>query len=157
MKRAAGIILLVILFLCAPWVARSQGYAPEVEQRDGLLIIKKDLGGSLSDYMVRYSRMRQDGAKLAIDGECMSACTIFFPYLVGNVCVTDKAKLGFHRSNRPEGTTVMLMSYPPMVVIWLMAEGITEDIKLFPDELLHAILPPCPDNLINPPKGERVD
>lgn len=153
-----ALLLLIGLTSSVQSQVRIQPLEPLLEMRDNTLIIKDDKGGGIAAYMIRYTKMRVEKTKLAIDGECDSSCTLFFGYLPQqSICVTENAKLGFHRSNRAEGTTVMMMNYPQPIILWLMVEGLTEDIKYLPEELLHALFPKCPDTLINPPKGEKID
>lgn len=166
MNKAVAIIVLITLFLMAPFVkkyAHSQEAddQPKLEMRDHLMIIHEDMGGPMATYMIRYSQMRQEHIRLAIDGECDSSCTLFFGYLpTGTVCATENAKLGFHRASRPEGTMVMMMNYPHTIVLWLLAEGITEDIKYLPTPIMNVVIPRCPDDLLKPPLpegSEKVD
>lgn len=134
--------------------------SPIRELKNGVMIVSRDYGGSIAEYLIRYVKMRNENTKLAINGECDSACTLFFGFIPQtNICVTDKAKLGIHRSNRPEGTMVMMGYYPLPVKIWIMDEGITEDIKYVPDDLVQGLFSKCPAELFAPPlpKGEKVD
>lgn len=126
--------------------------SPQREMHGDILVINRDYGGPVADYMIRYGVMQHQHFKIAINGECYSSCTMFLGYMPRqDICVTAKAKLGFHRANRPEGTMVMLMKYPEPVVIWIMAQGLTEKINLLPEKLMGALFQACPDQVINPP------
>lgn len=147
------IIAIILLLFMVP-LANAQ----ELIERGNTLIIRNDMGGSMADYLARYSEMKVHASTIALDGECDSSCTLFLGFIPQQgVCITANAKLGFHRANRPEGTMVMLMNYPQVILMWLLAEGMTEDIKYLPDEIMSAMFARCPDILINPPKTEKID
>lgn len=146
-------IAFILMFFMVPFV-----YAQDIIERNNTVIIRKDLGGSLSEYMIKYKGMQNRATKIAIDGECDSACTLFLGFVpLQAICVTANAKLGFHRSTRAEGTTIFLMNYPFPILLWLMDVGLTEDIKYMPDGMIQSLFQQCPDALINPPASEKVE
>lgn len=56
-----------------------------------------DGGGKLSDFVVKYNAMRQEGKRLVIDGPCISACTLALGLIPpSHMCVTPYAKIGIH-------------------------------------------------------------
>ena len=60
-------------------------------------IIRDDPGGILQKYDVKYRQIASRGEKVVIDGDCASACTIILGIVPReNVCVTARARLGFH-------------------------------------------------------------
>jgi len=138
--------------------AFAQFSSPDIYQNGKTLVIKNDFGGAITEYMIRYQKMKIDGASLVIDGECDSACTMFMGFIPPqNTCVTENAKIGIHRASRPEGTMYLMMLYPFTVKLWIMTEGITEDIKYLPQELVDALWVKCTVELDIKPKGEKVD
>lgn len=152
------LILALVLALFSTVASAQMIWNPTIEYHKNVMVIKNDRGGPMPWYFVRYMEMGHDHIKLAIDGECSSSCTLFFKYIPKeDVCVTDNAKLGFHRSNRVEGTTIMLMQYPMEVMMWIMTVGLTEDIKYLPDEVRDYLFDKCDEKLINPPQDEKVD
>src|SRR6478736_1757234 len=69
---------------------------PELIQ-NGRTVVTSDFGGSVIEYIQKYNRWRQEGRKLKVDDDCMSACT----FLVGridpaNVCVSPVTHFAFH-------------------------------------------------------------
>ena len=59
--------------------------------------IRDDIGGVLKKYETKYRAIAKGGEKVVIDGDCASACTILLGIVPrGNVCVTERARLGFH-------------------------------------------------------------
>lgn len=97
--------------------------------------ITRDLGGEVSAYIRKYTRMRQSGERLVIDGPCLSACTLFTALVPrDHVCVTARAVLGFHaasyyddasRSLVPTraGTQLVMRIYPPQIRAWIARHG----------------------------------
>lgn len=92
-----------------------------------LVVIQKDIGGVIVDYIKKYSDIRDSGEKIIVDGECHSACTLFLSIVPKeNYCLTDRALLGFHTatvrrkmpngkvqvSYAPEFSALMFYSYP---------------------------------------------
>ncbi len=56
-----------------------------------------DPGGYLARYLLGLERLRRLGVRqLQLDATCASACTVYLR-LGKRVCVTDRARLGFHR------------------------------------------------------------
>ena len=65
-----------------PGVVRLAGYDP---------------GGFLARYLIDLERLKRLGVRqLQVDATCASACTVFLR-LGDRVCVTDRARIGFHK------------------------------------------------------------
>src|SRR6266496_1665620 len=92
-----------------------------------VVVIQKDNGGVIIDYIKKYSDIRDSGERVIVDGECHSACTLFLGLVPKeNYCLTDRALLGFHsatvRQKTPSGkmrvshatefSALMFYSYP---------------------------------------------
>jgi len=61
------------------------------------MVIREDLGGPLQAYVSKYRGIAARGERVVIDGDCASACTILLGIVPReNVCVTARARLGFH-------------------------------------------------------------
>src|SRR5207245_4610406 len=58
--------------------------------------IGNDMGGSLGKYLLRFTRIRDSGERVIIDGNCHSACTLVTIIPKERICVTRRAVLGFH-------------------------------------------------------------
>ncbi|MDH3196354.1 MAG: hypothetical protein OEL78_08580 [Hyphomicrobiales bacterium] len=66
----------------SPGVVRLAGYSP---------------GGFLARYLVDLEKLKRLGVRqLQLDATCASACTVFLR-LGERVCVTDRARIGFHK------------------------------------------------------------
>lgn len=97
--------------------------------------IKSSSGGDVADYLSLFSRLRQSGERVVIDGPCLSACTLVLSTIPRNrICVTRKAVLGFHAPrlvDRETGrsyparkaTRAVIASYPAGVRAWIKRRG----------------------------------
>ena len=64
-------------------------------------MIKSSPGGWVEDYLTVFSRVRQSGEKVIIDGPCLSACTLARARSRWQSdCVTKRAVLGFHAADQ---------------------------------------------------------
>ncbi|ARQ95370.1 hypothetical protein [Bradyrhizobium phage BDU-MI-1] len=92
-----------------------------------VVVIQKDNGGVIVEYIKKYSDIRDSGERIIVDGECHSACTLFLGMVPKEqYCFTDRALLGFHtatvRQKQPDGkvklsyasefSAMMFYSYP---------------------------------------------
>lgn len=96
--------------------------------------ITNDPGGEIGPYLERFETLRKSGQNVVIDGPCLSACTM----LVGviprdHLCVTSRARLGFHSAWRPDeagrqvvspdGTDLLMNAYPQQIRDWIARRG----------------------------------
>jgi hypothetical protein len=58
--------------------------------------VGNDKGGSLGEYLLRFTKIRESGERVIIDGNCFSACTLVTIIPKERICVTQRAALGFH-------------------------------------------------------------
>ena len=94
-----------------------------------------DPGGEVASYVRKYEAMRASGARVVIDGPCLSACTLLLGIVPpDHICVTRQAVLGFHaasyyddasRSLVPtrEGSRLVMQVYPPRIRSWIVHHG----------------------------------
>lgn len=111
----------VALVLCSPAAAQIR--------------ILEDPGGRLGDYVSHYSQVSRSGETVIIDGPCLSACTMVLGYIPrARLCATPKARFGFHAAliidqygryvgPSPEGTRLLMDTYPPNVRRWIAQRG----------------------------------
>ena len=97
--------------------------------------ITRDLGGEVTSYIRKFESIRDSGERLVIDGQCLSACTLFTAFVPRDqVCVTRRAVLGFHaaavydsarRTLVPtrKGTSLVIQLYPPEIRNWIARHG----------------------------------
>src|SRR6266487_366401 len=85
--------------------------------------IVSSLGCTVGSYLSFFSRVRQSGERVIIDGPCLSACTLVLSTIPrSRVCVTSRAVLGFHAPQwidqsghawrTREATRIVNASYP---------------------------------------------
>jgi hypothetical protein len=130
------------------------------------LRITRDHGGYLDEYKAKYTRIRENGERIIIDGICNGACTALLGIVpLNRVCVTPRASLGFNEAYyERQGTagfwqwtagfsmtglsaTGELMSvYPESVKNWISRQGgLSSKMKyLKSGPELWAIVDPCP-------------
>jgi len=95
--------------------------------------IRDDRGGSLGKYLMRFTKLRDSGERVVIDGNCFSACTLVTIIPRERICVTEHAVFGFHagwiddqtgnRSTSAEWTRSLFELYPPMIRSWINDHG----------------------------------
>jgi hypothetical protein len=122
--------------------------------------IRRDHGGVLEEYKVKYARIRDSGERVIIDGICNSACTLVLGMIpLNRICVTPKASLGFHlayydkswtfglKVNSYAGTADLVSYYPQTLKEWIARKGgLTNDMKRIKNgPELWAIVDPCPE------------
>ncbi len=122
--------------------------------------ITRDHGGLVDEYKTKYTKIRDRGERVIIDGICNSACTLVLGIVpLNRICVTPKASLGFHQAYIDKawtfgfkvmsdaGTADLMSYYPKPVKDWISRNGgLTPEMKRVkngPD--LWAIIDPCPD------------
>jgi hypothetical protein len=63
--------------------------------------IRKDYGGFIHQYKLKYATIRDRGERVIIDGVCNSACTLVLGIVpLNRICVTPRASLGFHQASK---------------------------------------------------------
>lgn len=96
--------------------------------------ITDDDGGQIGAYWKRYMALRASGERVVIDGKCASACTMVLGIVPSDhICVTAKAKLGFHAAYRPgllgfevindPATRTLWNLYPVSIRQWIARNG----------------------------------
>jgi hypothetical protein len=105
-----------------------------VSESSAAVRISDDRGGRIGTYIEAFAMLRNTGEMVVIDGPCLSACTLILGILPNDqVCVTPRARLGFHAAWRPDrngrptssgmGTQVLMEVYPPKVRNWIRRKG----------------------------------
>jgi hypothetical protein len=117
--------------------------------------IRHDPGGIISDRMQVFARIRDSGERVVIDGQCYSACTIVLGIVPPDrVCVTSRARLGFHAAwvpdpdgrplTSPEGTAAMWGFYPDVVRKWINGKGgLSRKLVVLSGRELGSMVRPC--------------
>ena len=118
--------------ICALWLGvalavlgTSQAFA---------LRITSDAGGQIGRYLENLAALRNSGEHVIIDGPCLSACTMVLGVIPHDrICVTRRARLGFHAAWNPAGngrivtsrggTQLLMEIYPQEVRSWIARHG----------------------------------
>jgi hypothetical protein len=96
--------------------------------------IVSDRGGEIVQYVVEFTALERSGARVIIDGPCLSACTLILGIIPSaRLCVTPRASFGFHAAWRlddhgrqidsPAGTRFLISTYPEPVRAWIIKNG----------------------------------
>jgi hypothetical protein len=144
------VCLIVALVWCGPALADVR--------------ITRDFGGYVEQYKIKYTKLRDRGERVVIDGICNSACTLVLGIVPHNrICATPRASIGFHqayydkrwtaglRVTSVAGTDELMSFYPLTVRSWLARKGgLTANMKrLLNGTDLWAIVDPCPEEFPN--------
>jgi len=123
--------------------------------------IRKDYGGFIDQYKLKYAALRDRGDRVIIDGVCNSACTLVLGIVpLNRICVTPRASLGFHTASFDKAFTAgirvtnywstadMLAYYPEKVKEWIYRRGgLTANMKTMNGPDLWAIVASCPEGV----------
>jgi hypothetical protein len=96
--------------------------------------IRADSGGQIGPYLENLAALRSSGERVIIDGPCLSACTMLLGVIPrSRICVTPRARLGFHAAWHPAGnghqvtsreaTQLLMDIYPEEVRSWIARRG----------------------------------
>jgi len=96
--------------------------------------IVSDYGGQIGPYLEQFAALRHSGERVIIDGPCLSACTMILGVIPRDrICVTPRARLGFHAAWNPGdngtpirsngGTQLLMEIYPQQVRQWIARRG----------------------------------
>src|SRR5499426_4532932 len=96
--------------------------------------IRGDSGGQIGPYLEKMAVLRGSGERVIIDGPCLSACTMVLGVIPRDrICVTPRARLGFHAAWNPGGdgapivsrggTQLLMEVYPQHVRQWINRRG----------------------------------
>ena len=155
--RDLGLSNVFLLVACAGTVIAAAFDTAGADYR-----IRKDYGGFIDQYKLKYAAIRDRGERVIIDGVCNSACTLVLGIVpLNRICVTPRASLGFHTAYLDKSFTFgikvtnywatadMLAYYPETVKKWIDRHGgLTADMKTVENgPELWAIIDPCPEEV----------
>jgi hypothetical protein len=117
--------------------------------------IAADPGGQIGPYLEKLQSLRKSGQNVIIDGPCLSACTMVLGVIPRDrICVTPRARLGFHAAWRPDqngrqttsedGTELLMSVYPQQVRDWISRRGgLSPQLMYLSGGELAAMYPTC--------------
>jgi hypothetical protein len=129
--------------------------------------IVSDPGGQIGPYLENLQALRKSGERVIIDGPCLSACTLVLGVIPHErICVTPRAKLGFHAAWNPGGngrpvtskaaTQLLMDIYPEAVRLWIKERGgLTPKMMFLSGRELTAMYHPCEDARPLPSSAQR--
>lgn len=117
--------------------------------------IANDSGGRIEEYVTKFTRARDAGERIVVDGQCLSACTLVLALVPRErICVTPNASFGFHAAWIPDGaggvagaseaSAAMWRMYPQKIRNWIRAHGgLGEKMIYLRGRPLAAMYPAC--------------
>src|SRR5258708_18898212 len=117
--------------------------------------ITSDPGGQIGPYLENLASLRSSGHRGVIDVRCLSACTMVLGVIPrDHLCVTPRARLGFHSAWRPDeaghpvvsrdGTQLLMTVYPQEVRNWIARRGgLSPHMKFLSGRELASMYPAC--------------
>jgi hypothetical protein len=130
------------------------GVSPALAERIG-----EDTGGLIETYVQRFSRVRNSGERIVVDGQCLSACTLMLAYVPRErICVTPNAVFGFHsawsydaqggQTLDQKATQSLWNMYPERIRQWIRANGgLHQKLIYLRGRRLAALYPICSPGL----------
>jgi len=117
--------------------------------------IAGDPGGQIGPYLEKLQSLRNTGENVIIDGPCLSACTMVLGVIPrDHLCVTARARLGFHAAWRPDqagrqtaspdGTELLMSVYPQQIRDWISRRGgLSRQLIYLTGDVLASMYPRC--------------
>ena len=139
----------------APTALGAAFLALSISSASATVRIVGDAGGQIGPYLERLVALRSSGERIVIDGPCLSACTMITGVIPRDrICVTRRARLGFHAAWHPGdhgrivtsrgGTQLLMDIYPANVRRWIARKGgLTPRMVFLQGRELAAMYPPC--------------
>ena len=145
----------VSIILLAATIAAAASTSPA----SATVRIAADPGGQIGPYLDKLQSLRKSGQNVIIDGSCLSACTMVLGVIPRDrLCVTARARLGFHSAWRPdqtgrqtvsqEGTELLMSVYPQQVRDWISRRGgLSPQLIYLTGGELATMYPRCNENV----------
>jgi len=90
-------LVLVIGLLAAPHGSRADIVSDVLKCDSDPCVVSFNSGGEIGAFKAAAREIKRSGRRVVIDGPCLSACAILADEARGRVCVTSKARFGFHK------------------------------------------------------------
>lgn len=157
LARAFGTLAIstVVVGLCAVWVVPA--LVPVLRNPPPTVVVRDvDPGGPVTLYEMWWKRVAESGARVVIDGDCVSACTFVLGIVPPDrVCVTDRATFGIHMAwsrneqgepepNKEATDRIIRQYYPPVVKAWILKhQPLTLAVQYMPAAELNGYYHTC--------------
>ncbi len=140
-NAATPLVALLAALTCAP----TAGAAAIICGKP--CVIEFSGGGYVSSFRAQGRDLAARHTPVIVDGPCLSACTVLVDEDRMNVCITDRAVLGYHQGRSDVDGAYSVQTYEtPGLSDFLEAHG-GEPQKVFlmvPFAQAKAFYPPCP-------------
>jgi 2-oxoglutarate dehydrogenase complex, dehydrogenase (E1) component, and related enzymes len=95
MKNIGAVVLLGALIL--PPAAHADVVSDVLGCEGDPCVVSFNPGGEIGSFKAAAREIKRSGRRVVIDGPCLSACAILADQARNRVCVTSKARFGFHK------------------------------------------------------------
>lgn len=96
MKSSYALVAAIGL-LAAPHAGRADIVSDVLKCDGDPCIVSFNAGGEIGAFKAAAREIKRSGRRVVINGPCLSACAILADEARGRVCVTSKARFGFHQ------------------------------------------------------------
>ena len=83
--------------LAAAHSARADAVSDVLGCQGNPCVVRFSAGGEIGSFKAAAREINRTGRRVIIDGLCLSACAVLADEARGRVCVTPKARFGFHK------------------------------------------------------------
>lgn len=95
--KASHALFVAIGLLAAPHTSRADVVSEVLKCDSDPCVVTFNQGGEVSAFKAAARELKRSGRRVVINGPCLSACAILADEARGSVCVTSKARFGFHK------------------------------------------------------------
>lgn len=86
-------------------------------------VIRYNDGGNIEQFRRAGVTLKNDGRRLVIAGDCISACTVLADVARPRVCITPQARFRFHKAFLDERRLDMIGDYRRDIQAWIKRKG----------------------------------
>jgi hypothetical protein len=95
--KFAHALVLALGVLAAPHAAYADVVSDVLKCDSDPCVVSFNSGGEVGAFKAAAREIKRSGRRVVINGPCLSACAILADEARSNVCVTSKARFGFHK------------------------------------------------------------
>jgi hypothetical protein len=95
--KSSYTLVLALGLLATPHAARADVVSDVLKCDGDPCVVSFNSGGEVGAFKAAAREIKRSGRRVVINGPCLSACAILADEARGSVCVTKKARFGFHK------------------------------------------------------------
>jgi hypothetical protein len=95
--KSSYVLVLAFGLLATPHAATADVVSDVLKCDSDPCVVSFNSGGEVSTFKAAAREIKRSGRRVVINGPCLSACAILADEARGSVCVTKKARFGFHK------------------------------------------------------------